>query len=81
MITKVGYGPEDEHFVLELTYNYGMEVITRLAVCAGFNFTSLDVCAANSQSGLGIKSYEIGNDLKFINVNNASTVSKVKELG
>jgi len=22
--TMIGYGPEDEHFVLELTYNYGI---------------------------------------------------------
>lgn len=23
--TMIGYGSEDEHFVLELTYNYGVE--------------------------------------------------------
>jgi len=27
--TMVGYGPEDDHFVMELTYNYGIKEYKR----------------------------------------------------
>lgn len=39
-LTFVGYGPESEHAVIELTYNYGVE---KYELGAGFGHIALEV--------------------------------------
>jgi hypothetical protein len=39
----IGYGPEDDHFVLELTYNYGVGKYEK-----GNDFRSLTICYPDS---------------------------------